>query len=62
MRTLLSEKQVAMIGRSGCADVSQARENEGGLMVIIWFSMIEEEWNLNDGKRASPLNPLKLVD
>jgi hypothetical protein len=37
---------VAMMGRSGCADVSQARENEGGLMVVIWFSMIETVRNL----------------
>lgn len=33
MRTDLSEKHVAMTGKSGCAAVCQARENEGGVRV-----------------------------
>ncbi len=31
MRTALSEEQVAMMGRVGWAEVSQAREREGGV-------------------------------
>ena len=33
MRTDLSEKQVAKIGRLGCAAVNHALENEGGVIV-----------------------------
>jgi hypothetical protein len=33
MRTALSDEQVATIGRVGWAEVSQAREREGGVRV-----------------------------
>lgn len=53
MRTHLSEKQVAIMGRSGWAAVNHAREYEEGVMVDIRFSM------LNPG-RADLVTSLKL--
>ena len=40
MRTDLSEKHTAIMGRSGWADADHARENEGGVMVDRRFSIL----------------------